>query len=106
MRRAAIMTLVKDLIIAAVAYFLITTFLSLDGISPFYGSTMNRIFIGMALAGIPFGGRWASRVFSAVSVGGVLIKLLFAVFLGWLAIFVVIIGDIIRCLTAGSSKNE
>ena len=47
MRRAAIMTLVKDLIIAAVAYFLITTFLSLDGISPFYGPCWHTLRLAL-----------------------------------------------------------
>lgn len=106
MKRQAVLTLIKDIIIAVVAYFLITTFLSAGGVDVFYGSDMNRMFIGLALAGIPFGFRWAGKMFTAISLKGFLIKLVIGVLLGWLAIFVIIIGDIIRCFAAPKTPAE
>ena len=106
MKRQAITILVKDIVIAVAAYLIITFFLKESGANVFYGSPMNRMFIGLALAGIPFGYRWASKMFTAISFKGFLIKLLIGVLLGWLAIFVVIIGDVIRCFVAPKSSKE
>lgn len=107
MRKKAIFTLVKDVVIAVLACFLITFILGEGGIDIFKGQTnpYNCFFIGLLVAGIPFGWRWASKLFSAISARGILIKLVFALLLGWVAIFVVIIGDIIRCFTASSEKT-
>ena len=106
MKRQAITILIKDIVIAVVAYLIITFFLNEFGADVFYGSTMNRMFIGLALAGIPFGYRWASKMFTAISLKGFFIKLVIGVLLGWLAIFVIIIGDIIRCFAAPKSRKE
>lgn len=107
MKKQAIITLIKDIIIAVVAYFVITIFLSDGGINIFGSYTgANAAFIGLAIAGIPFGFRWAGKMFTAVSIKGFLLKLLVAVLLGWLAIFVVIISDIIHCFTAPKASEE
>ena len=107
MKRQAILTLIKDIVIAVVAFFLITWVLSAGDVNIFGNYTgMNAAFIGLAVAGIPFGFRWAGKLFTAVSGKGFLIKLVIAVALGWIAVFVVIIGDIIRCFTAPKTPTE
>ena len=47
---------------------------------------------------IPFGWRWASSIISAVTLQGIGIKLLIALLLGMVAIFVVIGWDALRAL--------
>ncbi len=106
MKKQAISTLIKDVLIAVVAFALISILLSILKVDFFYGGTLNRIALGLVLAGIPFGWRWGSKLFTAVSLVGIVIKLIFAVALGWLAIFVVIIGDIIRVFTAPNTVEE
>nr|MBQ8244021.1 hypothetical protein [Oscillospiraceae bacterium] len=107
MKRQAILTLIKDIIVALVTYFLVTWLASGLEINLFLGYTdINAVVIGLAIAGIPFGYRWASKMFTAVSIKGFFIKLLIGLLLGWLAIFVVIIGDIIHCFTAPKTFTE
>ena len=105
MKRQAIGTLIKDVIIAVVAYAFIAFLLNATKIDIFYGSPMNQMFAGIFIAGIPFGWRWASKIFTAISLGGILIKLVFSIVLGWLAIFVIIIGDIIRVFAAPKASK-
>ena len=62
------------------------------------------ILLTLAVAGLPFGWRWASKIITATSLKGIGIKLLISVLLGFIAIFVVVIKDIIvfiheRCAT-------
>ena len=96
MKKSAIFTLVKHILMAvafaAFGYFAFNS----SGVD---AATSLGLGIGL-FAGIPFGWSWASKIITAVSLQGVGIKLLFSVALGWLAIFVVLIGDIIRCFTA------
>ena len=96
MKRNAINTLIKDIIMAAVFYGIGTLILS--GCD--FGNAANTMFASMLIAGIPFGWRWASKIITAVSIKGIGIKLGIAFFLGWFAIYVVLIVDVIRFITA------
>lgn len=87
-----IFKLVKDLIIAGILAGIGALMCSGDGTI----SSGATLFICLSLAGLPFGWRWASKIITAVSLKGIGLKLLFSVFLGWLAIFVVLGGDIIK----------
>ena len=94
MKKNAFATLIKDIILALVAYGLAASILSsgcnMDGAA--------AASCAMAFAGVPFGWRWASSFITAVSLKGIGIKLIIAVFLGIFAIFIVIGGDILRCI--------
>lgn len=98
MKKTAIFTLIKDILLAA-AFAGIIYFISLEFLGPIAAPGMAFL-----CAGVPFGWRWASKIITAVSLAGIGIKFVFSLLLGWLAIFVVIIGDIIRCFTAPSQK--
>lgn len=59
----------------------------------------ESIFLGIGvsliLGGIPSGWRWASNIITAVSVTGIGIKAMISLFLGWIALPVRIVKDII-----------
>ncbi|MBQ6421114.1 MAG: hypothetical protein IJK02_08590 [Clostridia bacterium] len=82
--------LIKDVIIAAIA-------LVIGG--ALFMAALETKDIGVGLvggfiaAGFPFGWRWMSKVFTAVGFYTIIIKGLLALLLGWVAIFVVFIGD-------------
>ncbi len=95
-------TLIKDIIIIVLLGGLAFLMLSQDEA---FGTGLIT-FLSLAVAGIPFGWRWASKIISAVSFKGVLIKLGFSALLGCIAIFVVVIGDIIRCFKEKTKKME
>lgn len=94
--KKSIITLVKDLVIAAILAGLTYVLFSIGDAF----SSGALAFFCLSVAGIPFGWRWASKIITAASLKGVGIKLLIAVFLGWFAIFVVLGGDLIRCIWA------
>ena len=100
MRTQKIMKLVKDLLLAAV-FFGIGMAVTLEKAEL---TTGIQVFLGICVAGIPFGWRWASKVFTAFTVHGVLLKALISLFLGWLALPIALVGDIIGCFTAPSAK--
>lgn len=54
---------------------------------------------------LPFGWRWASKVFTAYSIWSILAKAVFSVLLGMIALPVVVIGDIIA-LIGGIKKRK
>ena len=62
------------------------------------------IIIGFMLAGIPFGWRWLSKVFTALGFLAIVAKLFGAILLGWVALPIVLVKDIIQLVVA--SKNE
>lgn len=95
MKRNAIATLVKDLVLIAALGLFAFGLCRTDGTL----SSGMEIFICIAIAGIPFGWRWASKIITAVSFKGIGIKLLIAVCLGCVALFVVALGDVIRAVT-------
>ena len=98
MKKTAISKLIKDMILIAV----------LGGLAAllFFGddslSQGMKIFFWLAFTGLPFGWRWASKIISAVSLKGIAIKAGISALLGSIAIFVVVIGDVIHCFTAPS----
>ncbi len=91
----AIFNLVKHIIIAVVAWVIGAIVFATLGDLGFFG-----IFVGFFMAGVPFGWMWLSKIFSAWSLPAIAVKLLSAIFLGWIAIFVVFIMDIIHIFTA------
>lgn len=96
MKTNAIATLIKDIILTAIFYAIGSFILAEFD----FGNAANTMFAPMFIAGIPFGWRWASKLITAVSIKGIGIKLGIAFFLGWFAIYVVLIGDIIRCIAS------
>ena len=64
------------------------------------------IFLAYCIAGIPSGWRWASHIITAVSGKGILIKLLISVFLGWVAVPVMFIKDIVNVIKYAKEPVE
>ena len=95
MKRNAIATLVKDLLLIAVLGGIALGMCRADGTL----SSGMETFICIAIAGIPFGWRWASKIITAASFKGVGLKLLIAACLGCVAVFVVTLGDVIRAVS-------
>lgn len=95
MKREAKFQLIKDLILAVVAWLLC-------GLVFAFLTPMGGIgfIISVLCAGVPFGWRWTSKIFSAFSFYTIVIKFVLSILLGWLAIFVVIIKDIINFVNA------
>ena len=58
------------------------------------------IVCGFMVAGLPFGWRWLSNVITATSLLTVVIKGILSIILGWIAIIVVILVDIIAYVRA------
>lgn len=108
MKRNAVGTLVKDIIFAVAAWGIFTALIgALWGTG--VGGTIDAEgaqFLGLFFAGLPFGWRWASHIITAVSPKGIAIKFAISVFLGWFAIFIVLIVDIIRCITAKAASGK
>ena len=90
MKEEAKSRLIKDLILAVVAWIV---FGALMGLA--LHDVPAGIACGFIFAGVPFGWRWMSKLITAVGFFTLVIKAILALILGWLAIFVVIIGDII-----------
>lgn len=88
----------KDLIKVTILVAVITVFASIiliaDGES-FGMGIFGGIVIGIAFGGIPSGWRWASNIITAVSITGIGIKAMISLFLGWIALPVRIVKDII-----------
>ena len=97
MKNPALRPLIKDiLIIAILGGFVAIVLGTLASVST--GWTGLETFFLLAITGIPFGWRWANKMFIAVSIKGFFMKVLWAALLGCVAIFVVVIGDLIRFL--------
>lgn len=94
-KREARNRLIKDGILAVVAWALCGVLFAM--LTPMGG---YGFIISIICAGIPFGWRWLSKIITAMSFFGIVIKILLSVFIGWIAIFVVLIKDIIMLATA------
>ena len=94
MKNNAFATLLKDIIIALVAWFIGCSFLT----SGFAMDAETARYMAMMVACIPFGWRWANQLITAITLKGLGIKVLISLFLGCFAIFVVFGGDIIKCI--------
>lgn len=97
MKKPTLRPLIKDILTIVVLGGLTAAFIATvesygDGWSGF------DTFIWLAITGLPFGWRWAKKMFVAVTIKGFFIKVLWASLLGCVAIFVVVIGDLIRFL--------
>lgn len=93
MKKVAISRLVKDVILAAIAIVLaVVVFKS--------GDSSILVAVALFIPGIPFGWRWASKFITALTFHGIGIKLGIAMVLGWVAMPVVLISDVIRCIAA------
>ena len=94
MKNPALRTLIKDAVIIAILGGIASVLLKYDNSLGSAAST----FFWLAITGIPFGWRWAKKMFVAVTIKGFFIKVLWASLLGCIAIFVIVFGDIIRFL--------
>ena len=94
MKRNAFATLIKDVLLAVIAWGLGLALLH-SGFDLEGAALQGAAFY---VACIPFGWRWASNIITAVSLRGIGLKLLISLFLGMFAIFVVLGGDVLRCL--------
>lgn len=95
MKNPALRPLIKDLLIIVI----------LGGFMLFMANTINDgnppaidLFICFAITGIPFGWRWAKKMFVALTVKGFFIKVLWAALFGFVAIFVFLIRDLVDFL--------
>lgn len=88
--------LIKDIVIAVIAWIVAAiVFIALADTGVVLG-----ILTGFMCAGIPFGWRWTSKIFTAISLYTIAIKALLSIFLGWIALPVIIIKDIIALVKA------
>ena len=88
--------LIKDIIIAVVAYIIgaIVFTYAADGF------IVAGLVCGFVAAGIPFGWKWLNNIFISFSLYTVAIKAILSLFVGIVALPVIIIKDIINYKTA------
>ncbi len=96
MKEEAKMILIKDIVIAVVAWIVGGTIICLT--SGGFGS--GGLIAGIVFAGVPFGWRWLSNAFTATSMIVFSLKFIFSIFIGWIAIFIIIIKDVITYVVA------
>lgn len=84
--------LIKDLLIIVI----------LGGFMLFMANALNDgnppaidLFLCFAITGIPFGWKWANKLFVALTFKGFVLKVVWAACLGCVAIFVVVIRDLV-----------
>lgn len=94
MKNNAIVKLIKDLLLVVVIGLIAT--IALSGKL----GTGNALAASLFVVGIPFGWRTVSKIITAVSIHGIVIKLIISVCFGWLIVPVVLISDIVRCFIA------
>lgn len=104
MKQEAKNRLIKDIVTAVVAGVIVTViFLTMlgSGFSSFgLGELFALVVLVLVFGGIPFGWRWLSKVVTAIGLWGILIKFIGAFLLGWVALPVVIVKDIIAYVRA------
>lgn len=106
MKKKAIFNLVKDILIFAVAFAILYAILTNEKLMGIGISGETGKFLAYCIAGIPCGWRWASHLLTAVSGKGILLKLAISVILGWLAVPVMVIKDIINLIKSLKSPIE
>lgn len=87
--------LIKDLIMAFIAWVIGFALIAPMYLKYGFMGVVMCMCSGFMIAGIPFGWRWLSNVFIAVSIFTIALKGVAALFLGWIALPVVLIKDII-----------
>lgn len=95
MKNEAKKVLIKDLTTAGIAWVVSAVVFAMTGMGVFGG-----IILGIFMAGLPFGWRWLSKLITACNFQGLLIKTVLSMVLGWLAIFIILVKDIIVYNTA------
>ncbi len=106
MKKKAIFTLVKDVVIFGVAFAILYSIFSNENVLGADISSGAAKFLSYCVAGIPCGWRWASHLLTAISGKGILLKLVISVVLGWLAVPVMFIKDIINLIKSLKSPTE
>lgn len=89
MRNEKIAKLIKDLLLAA-AFFGIGMLLLMD--ASLTGASL--VVAALWVASLPFGWRWASKIFVAIGFISVLVKAVLSLFLGIPAIVIALVGDV------------
>lgn len=100
MKKEALKALIKDLLIILILGGIMAIMLITD---TSMGSGA-KMFFWSAITGIPFGWKWASKLITAITLKGVGLKILFSALLGCIALYVVVIRDIIHFLLASKSE--
>ena len=95
MFNSPIARLIRDIVLAVLAIVIFTWIAASTG-SGFF----QAIGTGFLFAGVPFGWRWWSKIFTTFSLPMFFVKLLLSVILGWIAIFVVLGKDIYEVVAA------
>ena len=106
MKKKAIITLVKDVVIFGVAFAILYAIFTNESFMGAEVSSGLGKFLAYCVAGIPCGWRWASHLLTAISGKGILIKLVIAIILGWLAVPVMFIKDIINLIKSLKAPAE
>ena len=88
MRNEKIAKLIKDLLLAA-AFFGIGMLLLCTTLTG-----ANLVVAALWVATLPFGWRWASKIFVAIGFISVLVKAVLSLFLGIPAIVIALVGDV------------
>ena len=88
--------LTKDIVVAVVAVVVMSILFGTAAGNGVFGS----LVLGFCCAGIPFGWRWISNIITAMSLTGLALKFVFSIMLGWIALPVVIIKDIVNYVNA------
>ena len=100
MKKTAMHPFIKDLLTIAIIGGILLLVESVSSVEP----SGLEIFVCFAITSIPFGWRWANKMFVAVSIKTFLIKVALAACLGCVAIFVIVIKDLIDFIK--SRKGE
>lgn len=91
MKTEAKKTLIKDIIFVVVTWIIGTVFFA----NQLDASLAVSAIPGLFISGIPFGWRWLSKIFISLSLPMVFIKAILSLVLGFIALPVTIIKDII-----------
>ena len=100
MKKEAMKTLIKDLIIILILGGLAAIVIVPD-VSMGAGT---KWFFWSAITGIPFGWKWASKLITAITLKGVGLKILFSALLGCIALYVVTIRDVIHFFSVSETE--
>lgn len=96
MKAEAKKQLIKHIVFAVIAWIVASVlFIGLAE-----AGTVMGIVMGFMCAGVPFAWKWLSAVFTALSIYTIAIKALLSVFLGWIALPVIIIKDVLALVRA------
>lgn len=91
MKQEAINQLIKDIVVAGIAW-IVSAFIF--GALAETGVILG-IIAGFMCAGVPFAWKWLSNIFISFSIYTLAIKLLLSIFLGWIALPIIIIKDVV-----------